>query len=458
MTGVLLRGGWVLAPEPIRDGAVLVEGAAIAAVGPWAELSAAYPDAEVHGGPHDIVSPGFVNVHGHFSEGLITGIASDFTLWEWLHVLIRRVDSHMDRAKAYLGTQLAGIQMLRSGITTANDMFVCHPGDDPVTPAVVEALDELGLRGVVSFGAGDRAGHGIEAQFAEHEALREATASSRLCTFRLGIGALGGQSDEMFARSVGYAVDGGHGVHMHVQEVREEVTATFERTGRTVVGHCAHEGLFAAPTLAAHCVWVDRHDRHLMAEHGVGVAHNPVANMILASGVAPVIEMRELGIDVGIGVDGAASNDAQDYLQALKSAALLARVHHQQATAMSAREAWEMGTIGGARALRMQDSIGSLDVGKHADVVVFDGSGPTLANVHDPYQAIVFVAGSREVAEVWVGGEASVLDGEVVRVDAREVAARSRPEAAELAERAGLHDLSALTQASAPAPARAVAR
>jgi len=447
VSAVLIRGGWVLAPEPLRDGAVLIEGSTIAAVGSWAELSAAHPDAEVHGGPRDIISPGFVNVHGHFSEGLITGIASDFTLWEWLHVLIQRVDPHMDRTKAYLGTQLAGIQMLRSGITTANDMFVCHPTDEPVTPAVVEALDELGLRGVLSFGAGDRSGPGMEAQFDEHEALREAAASSRLSTFRLGIGALGGQSDEMFAASVNYAVDGGHGVHMHIQEIREEVTATFERTGRTVVGHCAHEGLFAAPTLAAHCVWVDRHDRQLLAEHRVGVAHNPVANMILASGVAPVLEMRQLGIDVGIGVDGAASNDSQDYLQALKSAALLARVHHQQAKAMSAREAWEMGTIGGARALRMDDVIGSLDVGKQADVVVFDGSGPTLANVHDPYQAVVFVAGSREVAEVWVAGEASLLDGDVVRVDAREVADRSRPEAAALAQLAGLHELSALAVA-----------
>lgn len=447
MSKVLIRGGWVLAPEPLRDAAVLLRGDSIAEIGPWSELSATHPDAEVHGGPHDIVGPGFVNTHGHFSEGLITGIASDVTLWEWLHVLIRRVDPHMDPAKAYLGTQLAGIQLLRSGVTTANDMFVCRPGEQPITPSVVAALDELGLRGVVSFGAGDR-GAGIEEQFDEHEALREAAESSALCTFRVGIGALGGQSDEMFARSIGYATGGDHGVHIHIQEVREEVTATYERTGRTVVGHCAHEGLFAAPTLAAHCVWVDRADRRLLAEHRVGVAHNPVANMILASGVAPVTEMLEAGIDVGIGVDGAASNDSQDYLQALKSAALLARVHHQQATAMSAREAWELGTIGGARALRMDDRIGSLEVGKRADIVLFDGTGPTLANVHDPYQAVVFVAGSREVAEVWVDGRPSVLDGDVVRVDPVEVADRSRPHAAELATVAGLHDLSELAARS----------
>lgn len=448
MPDVILRGGWVLAPEPIRDGAVLVRGDTIAEVGSFADLLARWPAAEIHGGPHDIVSPGFVNAHGHFSEGLITGIASDRTLWEWLHVLIRRVDPHLDADKAYLGTLLAGIQLLRSGVTTTNDMFVCRPGPEPVTPAVVDALDELGLRGVVSFGAGDRDGTPISRLFDEHEALREAAEASSLCSFRVGIGALGGQSDEMFLRSTQYALDGGHGAHIHVQEVREEVTATFERTGRTVVGHCACVGLFDAPTLAAHCVWVDRNDRRLLAEHGVGVAHNPIANMILASGVAPVIEMLDAGIDVGIGVDGPASNDSQDFLAAMKGAALLARVHHLQATAMSAREAWELGTIGGARALRMDGLIGSIEVGKRADLVVFDGSGPTLANIHDPYQALVFVAGTREVAEVWVDGQPSVLGGDVVRVDPVDVAARSRPHAVELARRAGLADLSVLAVAT----------
>ncbi|MDW5609985.1 MULTISPECIES: amidohydrolase [Mycolicibacterium] len=447
MSTTLIRGAWVLAPEPIRDGAVVIVGDRIAAVGTYTDLAAEYPGAAQHGSAHDIVGPGFVNTHGHFSEGLITGIGSDFTLWEWIHTLIRPVDPHLDRRKAYLGTMVAGIQMLRSGVTTANDMFVCTPTGTPVSPGVVDALDELGLRGVVSFGAGDVGGAPIAAQFDEHEALREAATASRLCTFRLGIGALGGQTDEMFARSVDYAVGGGHGVHIHVQEIREEVTATFARTGRTVVAHCAHEGLFAAPTLAAHCVWVDRNDRRILAEHRVGVAHNPVSNMILASGVAPVAEMRELGIDVGIGVDGPASNDSQDYLQALKTAALLARVHHRQATAMSAYEAWEMGTIGGARALRMDDEIGSLEVDKKADVLVLDGRGPTLANVHDPYQAVVFVAGSREVSEVWVDGIPSVLGGDVVRVDPGEIAELSRPAAAELVTRAGLGHLSALVEA-----------
>lgn len=454
--GVLVRGAYVLTSAPegsatpavVRDGAVLLVGERIAEVGPFADLAAAHPDAPVTGGPHDIVAPGFVNTHGHFSEGLITGLAEQLTLWEWLHGLIQRVDPHLDREKAHVGTLLAGIQLLRSGVTTANDMFCADPGlAEPTTPGVVAALDELNLRGVVSFGAGDLgSARGIGAELDEHEALREAAAASRLSTFRVGVGAVGGQSPEMLARSVDLAVSGGHGVHIHLQEVREEVTATMQRAGVTPIALCAREGLFAAPTLAAHCVSVDRADRELLAAHRVGVAHNPVANAILASGVAPVAELRALGVHVGIGVDGAASNDSQDYLQAMKTAAMLARVHHHQATAMSAREAFEMGTIGGARALRMEATIGSLEPGKAADVVVLDGTSPALANVHDPYQAVVWVAGSREVKDVWVAGRRSVVDGDVVTVDVAEVVERSRPLARELVRAAGLTELSELAR------------
>ncbi|PZE28656.1 amidohydrolase family protein [Curtobacterium sp. MCBD17_028] len=466
MAQTLIRGGWVLTgapesvpvagvpahsdasptPAAIRDGAVLVDGDRIGAVGTYDDLRAANPHAVVRGGAYDIVTPGFVNTHGHFSEGLITGIGSQYTLWEWLQELIAPVNPVMTRDKAYAGTMLQGIQMLRSGVTTANDMFCSDPiPGDPATPGVVQALDELGLRGVLSFGSGD-----VDRDFGpapildELRVLEEATAASRYSSFRVGISSIGRYTDAAWEQHIGYAVDGGHGIHIHIHEVREEVTAARQRTGKTVVGHAAATGMFAVPVIAAHSVWVDREDRQLYAEHGVGVAHNPVANGILASGIAPVAELRALGVPVGIGVDGPASNDSQDFLQAMKTAALLARMRDLQATAMSAREAFEMGTIGGARALRMDGEIGSLEPGKRADVVVFDGDSPALANVHDPYQAVVFVAGSREVKDVWVDGELSLADGEVTRVDPAEAVARARPLAQQLVAEAGLSRLSAL--------------
>lgn len=447
--GTLVRGRHVLTAvgdEVVDDGAVHVVDGHIEAVGPFDELRAAHPDATVLGGADDLVTPGFVNTHGHFSEGLVTGIAEQYTLWEWVGALIDPVSPHLTEEMAYVGTLLAGVQMLRTGITVANDMFVCDPGGTPaVTPGVVRALDELGLRGVVSFGAGDRRPGSVSgAVMEEHAALAEAAAASRLSRFRVGIGAVGGQSDELFDASIALATDGGHGVHIHLHEIREEVTATRQRHGVTAVEHCARRGLFAAPTLAAHCCWVDARDRDLLAQHRVGVAHNPVSNMILASGVCPVGELRRLGVDVGIGVDGPASNDRQDMLEAIKSTVLLARVDALQATALSARDAFAMATIGGARALRLDGEVGSLEPGKAADLVVFDGTSPALANVHDPFQALVYCAGPRDVKDVWVAGQRSVIDGEVVGVDTNEVVARSRPLAAQLVTAAGLRSLSRL--------------
>ena len=343
---------------------------------------------------------------------------------------------------AHVGAQLAGIQMLRTGITTTSDMFVYDPSEDvpPVTPAVVASLDELGLRGVVSFGAADSRGQAHELVMREHAALRESAAASRLSRFRVGICGILGLSRELFASSVDLAAD--HGAHIHLQESREEVSAIRDSYGLTPIAYCAREGLFAAPTLAAHCVWADSADRELLGGHGVGVAHNPVANLVMASGIAPVTELRRLGVAVGIGVDGAASNDRQDYLEVLKLAALLPRL--REAKNLSARDVLSMATIDGARALAMDVEIGSLEPGKAADVVVFDGDSPALANLHDPFAAVVYAAGPREIREVWVAGKPTVAGGDVVTVDPLEVARRSRPLAARLVRKAGLAGLSAL--------------
>lgn len=427
----LIRGRHVLtATEPavIADGAVRILGDRIDAIGTWNELRAQFPEDDVSGGRNDMVTPGLINTHGHFSEALITGLAKRHTLWEWIDALIGPVAPHLDDEAAYVGTLIGGMQMLRSGITVANDMFVCDPRQDhPVTPGVVRALDDLGLRGVVSFGAGDARGSSIPVLLEEHAALAEAAAASRLSRFRVGIAALGAQSEALFSRSIDFATSGGYGVHIHLQEIREEVTAIRTQYGVSPIGHCARSGLFAAPTIAAHCVWADADDRELLAEHDVGVAHNPVSNMILASGVCPVPELRGLGVAVGIGVDGPASNDRQDMLEAIKATVLLQRVDRLQATAFSAGEAFAMSTIDGARSLGIDHEVGSLTPGKAADLVVFDGDSPALANVHDPFAAIVYCAGPNEVKEVWVAGTRSVDGGRIVHVDPVEVVERSRP-------------------------------
>jgi len=445
--GILVRGGYVLTssiPEMIEDGAVRIVGDLIDEVGTWTDLRTRYPDDEVHGDRHSIITPGFINTHGHFSESLFAGIAEDFTLWEWIWAVINPTAPHHEYEMAYVGTLLAGVQMLQTGITLASDMYVCDPVEAPVTPGVVRALDELRLRGVVSFGAADKRGAAVSAILEEHAALREACESSRLSRFRVGIALLGVQSEELFEQSVMLAAD--YGSHIHLHEVREEVSDIRAKTGRSPIAQCAHLGLFDGPTIAAHCVWLDENDQDLLAKHQVGVAHNPVSNMILASGVCPVPALRRLGVHVGIGVDGPASNDRQDMLEAIKLAALLQRVDHLQATVLSARDALAMATIEGARSLRMDDELGSIEPNKQADLVVFDGSSPGVANIHDPFQTVVYRAGPRDISEVWVAGSRAVANGQVIGVDVADVVERSRPLATKLARRAGINQHSLLAR------------
>jgi 5-methylthioadenosine/S-adenosylhomocysteine deaminase len=445
--GVLVRGAHVLTsaePAELRDAAVRVVGERIAAVGPYADLRAAHPDDPVTGGPHDIVTPGFVNTHGHFSETLITGIAEQHTLWEWVHAVINPINPHLNMEMAQVGSTLGAIQMLRSGITVANDMFVCDPVAGPVTPGVVHALDDVGLRGVVSFGASDLGQASVEQVMAEHDALRAAAGSSRLSTFRVGISAVGAQTPAMLDRSVDLAMGCGCGVHTHLQEIREEVTEIHRLYGATPIEHCERIGMFGAPTIAAHCVWVGPADREILAANDVGVAHNPVSNMILASGVCPVPELRRLGVAVGIGVDGPASNDSQNFLECLKSAILMQRLDQLQATAFSAREAFAMATIDGARSLCLDDELGSLEVGKAADLVVFDGDHPAMANVHDPYQKVAYCSSPDTVRDVWVAGSRSVEAGKIVTVDVERTVARSRELSHQLVTAAGLDAYSVL--------------
>ena len=437
----LVRARHVLTSGPaghVRDGAVAVRGDRIAAVGPYERLRAEHPGAAVTGDGSGILTPGFVSCHGHFSEGLVTGIGETHTLWEWFVHVAGPIEPHLNRETAYVGALLKGAEMALSGVTTVGDMFCHAPGPEPAVPGVVDALERIGLRGDVSYGAQDDSNpRPLGRVIAEHEALADAAAHSRRSRFRVGLATVPASSDELIVATVKLLADAPR-LHVHLHEVREEVTQSRSTRGMGSIEYAARAGLLDAQVVAAHCVWLDDTDVALLREHRVAVAHNPVSNMILASGVAPVPWLRREGITVGLGLDGPASNDSQDMIETMKVAALLQKVHHLQATAMTAPEVVEMATLGGARALGVEAEVGSLEPGKAADLVVFAEGSPSLTNIHDPYQALVYCASVRDVRTVWVGGEPVVTGGAVSGVDLGELLPHARELAVRLATDAGL--------------------
>lgn len=447
MATTLVRGAWVLAMDPacelLRDGAVAFgDDGEIAAVGAWEELRGRFPDAQVHGDGNGLVLPGFVNAHTHLTEGLIAGMGETASLWEWFDRVVSPAGLVTTREDVRVGAKLKGAEMLLSGITTVNDMS-CHRNLGGLgSLGAADGLAELGLRGIVSFGA-ENLYDGAPAEdafMAEHEALADRLAGEPLLGFRLGIGTVLGVSEELMRRSVAACREHGWAVHTHLAEVREELTESRHLNGgRTTVEHSHRVGLLDCEVIAGHCIWCGEGDLSLLAAGDVAVAHSPVANMILASGVCPLPRLLREGVRVGIATDGAASNDNQDMFGVLKSAALLQKVHHLRADAITAVEVVRMATLGGARALRLDHLVGSLEPGKRADVVLLDGDTPELATIHDPWQQLVYCATARCVGDVWVDGVRRVAGGRLVGHDLRALAGEARALATDLVERAELH-------------------
>jgi 5-methylthioadenosine/S-adenosylhomocysteine deaminase len=448
----VVRGGQVLTMGPagdLEDGAVAFADGSILAVGPFGELAARFPEAEVTGDEHGVVLPGLVNAHTHLSEALLPGMGEELTLFEWIDRVVGPAGGHLTGEMARVGAMLKGAELLLSGATCVSDMFYHTNLGSLASLGVVDGLEAMGLRGLVSFGAEDMSEPDrspVSVLLDEHEALAERCAASDLVGFRLGVGTVLAQSDELLAASAKLAGDRGWGVHTHLAEVREEVVEAGRRWGRTTVERAAEVGLLDVPVLAAHCVWVREADIAALAQAGVGVVHNPVANMILGSGVCPLAALRGAGLAVGIGTDGAASNDSQNMLEAVKVAALLQKVARLDPRALTAGDVLAMATLEGARCLGLDGVVGSLEPGKRADVVRFGADKPGLANVHDPRQQVVYAAAAADVADVWVDGERRVMDGDLVGHDLTALVRASRPLAAELVRRADLGGFSQLAR------------
>ena len=443
---VLVRGAWVLTSADagaVRDGAVLIDNGAIVAVGAASELRAQHPDVTEVGDGTGIVMPGLINTHTHFSEALIPGIGSDLTLFEWGTRVVTPAGTVLTQEMAREGARLKAAELIHSGVTFVNDMFHHYRPGSLASLGVVDGLDSVGVRAMVAFGAEDafEAFGGrrftVEEAIEEHLALEEAAAGADLIGYRMGVGTMLGSSDELLDASIALAAERKWPVHTHLAEVREEVVHARLRWGRNSVEQAASIGLLDLDVVAAHLIWVGESDIELLASHDAAAAHNPVANMILGSGVSPVPRLRTAGLRIGIGTDGAASNDSQNMLEAMKITALLQKVDRLDPASLTAPDVISMATIGGAEALGVADRVGSLEPGKRADVVLVGGTAE-LANIHDPYQQVAFCTSPRSVSDVWVDGRRLLADGVLTALDEAEQIARCRPLAETLVREAGL--------------------
>jgi 5-methylthioadenosine/S-adenosylhomocysteine deaminase len=405
---LLVLGGTVLPMDArdtvLEDGAVVVRDGAILAVGTRRRIETRFRARRTIDARGRLVLPGFVNAHTHAPMTLLRGVKDDVELMTWLEEYMFPIEQRFcSREFVRWGALLACWEMIASGTTTFGDGYFFEE-------EVARAADEAGLRAVPGQGIFDvptpDAKTAAEGLARAEKYLSDWSGHPRI-TPSLCPHSCYTVGPETFRKVMDLAERFDAPIQTHLAESPAELTMVREQYATTPARHLASLGILDGRLVAAHCVWVDDEEIGLLAKSGTGVVHCPESNMKLASGVAPVGKMVAAGVRLGLGTDGAASNNDLDMIGEMGSAARLHKVATLDPTAASAHQVLRMATLGGARALHMEDRIGSLEPGKRADLIVLDLSSPAALPLFDPYSHVVYSARSDAV-------DTAIIEGKIV--------------------------------------------
>jgi 5-methylthioadenosine/S-adenosylhomocysteine deaminase len=404
-------------------GAIAIQGHSILAVGDEKEILAEYSSDEIIDCDGKVLMPGLVNAHTHVPMNLLRGLADDLRLDVWLMGYMMPVEREfVSKDFVTLGTQLACAEMIRSGVTTFADMYYFEED-------IAKATADIGMRAlcsqsVMKFPTPD-------AQFFEQSLEMSRDFISRWKGHDLIIPSVAPHAPytcppEILKAAAALAVEFDVPLHTHISETAFEVENMRKENGMPVVPYVKKQNLFDAKVLAAHCVHVDDGEIRTMQHFNVGVAHNPSSNMKLASGVAPVKRMLELGLNVGIGTDGAASNNDLDMFEEIRLASFLQKGFSGDPTTLPARQALLMGTRLGAQAMHIGHLTGSLEAGKRADLILVDlsplhNSPQFKHNPQGTYAQIIYAAKASDVTDVMVNGKWLMQKRELLNIDEKEI-------------------------------------
>lgn len=402
-----------------EPGAVAIRGEDIVAVGPAEKVGTAYKAEEIIDCDGKVLMPGLINAHTHVPMTLLRGLADDLRLDVWLMGYMMPVEREFVSPEfVRLGTQLACTESIRSGVTCFGDMYYYEE-------EVAKATAETGLRAVcgqtvLKFPSPDAESYEIALEYARDYIQR--WKGHPLITPAIAPHAPYTCTEEILQAATSLAVEFDVPLHTHVAETALEVEDSNREHGMSVVQYIENKNIFQAKVIAAHCVHIDENEMHILLRHGSGVVHNPTSNLKLASGMAPTARMVEMGINVGIGTDGPASNNNLDMFEELRLAALLAKGSTGDPTVLPAKTALAMATRIGAQALHLGPVTGSLEPGKRADLILVE-----IAPLHnaprfhrDPegiYSQLVYAAKSNDVTDVMVNGRWLMRDHELLTLN-----------------------------------------
>lgn len=378
-----------------------------------------------------ILLPGLINTHTHLSMTLFRGLADDLSLDSWLNDHIWPMEANLNGDYCYIGALLGAVELIKSGTTTFSDMYFYMED-------VARAVDDAGIRAVLSYGMIDFGdAERRENEIKENMALFNACngmADGRIKVF-LGPHSPYTASEELLVKVRELADEYNMGIHIHVSETQKEINDSMEERGIRPFEYLEKIGLLGPDVVAAHCVWLSDEEIEIIKKHDVKVSHNPCSNMKLASGVAPVSKLMEKGVCVSIGTDGASSNNNLDLIEELKTASLLQKVSTLDPKVVSSDEAIQMATIRGAEALGLDSQIGSIEVGKKADLILIDTNAanmtPDSSNITSN---IVYSANGSNVDTTICNGKILMENKKLTVLDEDEIFAKARQAIKELKE------------------------
>jgi len=413
-----------------KNGAVAIKDGLIVALGSAADINAEHAAAEHIRGDNRILMPGLVNGHQHAAMTLLRGVADDRALLDWLTNYIFPAEvEFVDAEFVRIGTELACWEMMRGGTTTFVDMYY-YPD------VIAEVVESCGLRALISATVIDQ---------------RSPDAENAVDSIEKGLGFIGRWKDRnsritpIFGPHANYTLnadqlkatrnaanEAGVAISIHVSESPYELQYSKDNFGMTSIEFFKSIGFLDGPTIAAHVVWPTEAEIPILAERRVGVIHNPSSNMKLASGVSPVTEMLRAGVLVGLGTDGAASNNDLDMWEEMRLAAFLQKVDRMDPEVLSAQTVLTMATSGGAEAIGLGEQIGALSVGMKADLIQVSFDDVHFVPTFDVISHLVYVADEQDVATVVVDGKVIMRDNTFLTIDTKRVANEARELAARI--------------------------
>ncbi len=421
---LLITAGVVMTLDPegnvYQPGYAAIRGNRLVAVGPAAD-AARYRASRIIDKPTHLLLPGLINGHQHAPMVLLRGIADDLELMDWLQRFIFPAEArNVDAQFVYWGTRLAVTEMLQSGTTTFADMYY-------FLDEVARAASELGMRSVagqtiIGFPAPDhptpeetlRFSEGFLQRWKDHPLIVPAVAPHAAYTC----------STDVLLQSLALAEKYDVPVLIHLAETQDELRQIQEREGKRPVAYLQDIGFLADRLVAAHGVWLNADEIQVLKAAGVGVVHNPESNMKLASGVAPVVEMLQADLDLGLGTDGAASNNNLDMFESMDFMAKLHKLYRRDPTVVSARQVLYAATLGSARALDMDGDIGSLEAGKKADLILLSLKAANAMPLFDPYSLAVYSLKGSAVDTVVIDGKLVMENRIIPGLDTEELSGR----------------------------------